>query len=166
MLSNVEPGESSDELYSPENEEDETDLICNQQRERKRQDWRKQKRDKTKATTDLTNSPLVIITTNETFCIMCQKNKKGINVIWKTAGWKALFKSAEKKDDLVLARIRSTNSSDTFVYHSGNVSCKPYIFSKMKSQHEDEKVEDNEGYMMVEIDDVPSRCLRACGKVQ
>ena len=36
----------------------------------------------------------------------------------------------------------------------------------MKSQHEDEKVEDNEGYMMVEIDDVPSRCLRASGKVQ
>ena len=53
MLSNVEPGESSDELYSPENEEDETDLMCNQQRERKGQNWRKQKRDKTKATTDL-----------------------------------------------------------------------------------------------------------------
>ena len=64
---------------------------------------------------------------------------------------------------MVLARIRSTNSSDTFVYHSGNVCYEPYIFSKTKTQHEDENVEDHEGDMMVDIDDVHLRSLQASG---
>ena len=67
---------------------------------------------------------------------------------------------------MVLARIRSTNSSDIFVYHSGNICYKPYILSKTKSQHEDENVENNEGHMMVEIDDVPSQSLRASGTLR
>ena len=64
---------------------------------------------------------------------------------------------------MVLARIRSTNSSDTFVYHSGNFCYEPYIFSKTKTQHEDENVEDHEGDMMVDIDDVHLRSLQASG---
>ena len=59
---------------------------------------------------------------------------------------------------MILARILSTNSSDTFVYYSGNVSYKPY---KAKLQHEEEAIEDNEGDIMVEIDDVPSQSLQA-----
>ena len=59
-----------------------------------------------------------------------------------------------------LARIRSPNSRDIFVYQSGNVCYKPYIFSKTKSQHENEKVDDNEGDMMVGIDDLPSQEMR------
>ena len=64
---------------------------------------------------------------------------------------------------MVLARIRSTNSSDTFVYHSGNVCYEPYIFSKTKTQHEDENVEDHEGDMMVDIGDVHLGSLQASG---
>ena len=63
-------------------------------------------------------------------------------------------------------RIRSTNSDDIFVCHSDNVYYKPYIFSKTKSQHEDENVEDNKGDLMVEIDHVPSQSLQASGTLR
>ena len=66
---------------------------------------------------------------------------------------------------MVLARIWSTNSSDTFVYNSGDICYKPYILSKKKSQHEDENVEDCEGDM-VEIDDLPSQNLLASGTLR
>ena len=46
MLSNEEPGESSNELYYAEDEEDGTDPICNQQRGQKQRKWKK---DKTKS---------------------------------------------------------------------------------------------------------------------
>ena len=165
FLSNEEHCESSDESYSTENEEYGSDPICNQQRDRKR---RKRKEDKTKAKAELQGVKLATGNnkTQETLCIICQKNKKGIAPIGTAAGRKAILKSADKKDDLVLARIRSTNSSDTFVYHSGNVCYKSYILSKTKSQHEDENVEGNEGDMMVEIDDVPSRSLQASGTLR
>ena len=68
--------------------------------------------------------------THETLCVICQENKKGIAPIGTAAGRKTILKSVDKKDNLVLARIRSTNWSDTFVYHSGNVWYKLYILSK------------------------------------
>ena len=46
------------------------------------------------------------------------------------------------------------------------VCYKPYILSKIKSQHEDEKVENNEEDMMVEIDNLLSRSLRASGTLR
>ena len=67
---------------------------------------------------------------------------------------------AEKRMTWFWQEFDPPNSRDTFVYQSGNVCYKPYIFSKTKSQHEDEKVDDNEGDMMVGIDDRPSQGMR------
>ena len=66
---------------------------------------------------------------------------------------------------MILERIQSTSSSDTFIYHPSIVWYKPYILSKTKSQH-DENVEDNEGDMMVEIDDAPPRKLQTFGTLR
>ena len=80
--------------------------------------------------------------THETLLMICQKNKKDDSSNWNSCWKKGNTKVCQKKYYLVLARIRSKNSSDTFVCHSGNVCYKPYILSKTKSQHEDENVED------------------------
>ena len=132
MSSNEEPCKNSDESYSAEDVEDGTDPICNQQRGRKR---RKRKKNKTKTVAEFQGVKVTTgkNKTHETLCI-CQKNKNGISSIRTAAGRKAIIKSAPKKGDLVLARIRSTNSIDTFVYHSGNVCFMPYILFKTKSQ--------------------------------
>ena len=152
-------------MYSAEDEEDGTDPICSQQRGRKR---RKRQKNKTKTTAELQAGKLTTGNnkTHETLFIICQKNKKRIAPIGTAPGKKAILRVPKKKDDLVLARIQSTNSSDTFVYHSGNVCYKPYIISKTKSQHEDENVGDNERDTMVKIDDVPSRNLPASGTLR
>ena len=61
--------------------------------------------------------------------------------------------------------IQSTNSSNKFAYDSDNVPYKPYILSKVKSQHEGKNVEDNEEDMTLEIDDLPSQSLWAFWKM-
>ena len=59
MLSNKEPCENSDKSYSAEDEEDGTDPICNQQRGRKRREWKRNNKNKRQNFKEW-NSPPVI----------------------------------------------------------------------------------------------------------
>ena len=144
-----ENNRNGDESYSAEDEAGPSNIINTLRRKRKKK--RAKKGSATVKGFKLSCGKGI----NIKLCIICQTSKD-IAPIGTGTGRKKLLMCAEKRKDVVLERIRSTNSEESFVYHSGNVCYKPYILKIVSLLHDKDNTEDmsgNDTVMAMDEDD-------------